>query len=107
MVLAIALLLAPMPNEPTVKRHCTFDNYQTNEYYDGPCLETPIMDASKNFGMVYRFKKQVIKIMFSDEQGQWAKVTINGEIGMRYEIDREHYHFSTLDVNHVDLEVQP
>jgi hypothetical protein len=103
-LLALAALTPPM-SAGTFHKICSFNDFHKDVFYDGPCLETTITDRSGHFGVNYTFKRMAVFVEFGKHQGRWTPVKINGLPGMRYEITRDHYDYSTLDVNQIQLEV--
>ena len=98
--------LAPQSSVETYRKHCTFEDFRVDgSYFDGPCTEVNFMGEPK-LRVVYKFKGHLVTIVFGESQGQWSQVTINQEMGMRYQVSRVHNEFSTLNVNHISLVVE-
>lgn len=86
------------------QQHCVYDNYRTNEFYEGACSETWDSNGSR-LEAVYMLPKRTLRIVYGKSQGKWTNIKFGTEPGMRYEIDRTHYEYTTLDVNGEELEV--
>ena len=80
---------------------CSYFNTETNDLQESDkCVATYSEDAEGRFTETYQIDGQVVaKITHLDRQGQWAAITFNGKPGMRYEINRENYEFSPMDLS--------
>lgn len=66
--------------------------------FDAACSITYSQNADGRFIETVRIKAVTVRIIHLSRQGQWARVTINGKPGMRYEINREQYSYATDDL---------
>jgi len=63
--------------------------------YSGPC-RVSIASNQGQFVQTVTMGKVVIRLVETKRQGQWATYTIDGRPGVRYEVNREEYRYSTL-----------
>ena len=87
---ALALLLMSLPATAT---DCEFFNATTNEQREGQCT----VDYG-NEGEIITIGKSRFVFAETQRQGQWSMGTLNGKRAARYEIDRQTYSYSTLDL---------
>lgn len=78
---------------PAMATECQFFNAATNEQLEGGCT----VDYD-NGGEIIRIGKSRFVFAEKRRQGQWSIGTLNGKEGVRYEIDRKTYSYSTLDL---------
>ncbi len=80
------------------KRHCSYFNYTTNESYEGACTAVELPSAELPRKREYRFNKKVVRVTIHQSAGIWASIELNGKLGMRYEIDRANFSYSSRDL---------
>jgi hypothetical protein len=77
---------------------CDYFQLETDTYFDGPCSLTESEDPDGRYVETFHVDSRKIRIVYLSRQGQWARVTINGKLGMRYEVDRTMYSYATDDL---------
>jgi hypothetical protein len=78
---------------------CSYDDIAKRLFIDGPCVLTETT-TNGNFAYVITLKGGVkVIVEYLDSQGPDHKWKINGESAMGFEINRDHLHGATLDLN--------
>ena len=98
LVLSNAAMAAP-PKSHTLR--CSYFNVKTDELQDSAkCVVTYSENAKGQFTETYTIKGRVVATITElDRQGQWAAITFNGKVGMRYEQNRYSYEYSPMDLS--------
>ena len=73
-------------------------------FYQGACLVSPSADIRGPYRETVIMPNKSVRLIETGRQGQWATYTIDGKAGVRIEIDRETYRYSTLTLD-MSLEV--
>ena len=95
--LGLALPLAVAPQAQSHSVPCTYDT-RAGAFHNGRCAFTDGIDAAGNYVETLQAGGTRVVIVSQDRQGQWARVTINGRPGTRYELNRSSYAATTDDL---------
>lgn len=101
-VLSLILLAsAPAAAAPdwseAVTAKCSYFNTKTDELIEGRCTERWGSDGD-HLVAEYVMGKKRFSFIQVESQGQFGTYTWSGKAAVRYEVNREEYHFATLDL---------
>jgi hypothetical protein len=96
---SVALLSTAPAMAETFAAKCEYwADTPKGDYEKAPCLVSYGQDKTGRFETTVTMDKRVFRIVELNRQSTWATVTINGRPGMRYELNRQAFDFSTMDL---------
>jgi hypothetical protein len=100
--LGFLILCLPMRSQAAAdgpyRMKCDYFETQGRHESDVLCSVTYSKNSDGRLVETVQFNARTVRIVYLSRQGQWARVTINGKPGMRYEIYREEFSYSTDDL---------
>jgi hypothetical protein len=73
---------------------CFYFNVATKQIFDGRCIVT--LSANHED---FQVGDRTIRIVSGERQSQWERITFNNKPGMRFEQDRDTYHYTSSDLS--------
>lgn len=77
---------------------CSYFNAADHSAYAGRCTLRPGPTDVQPYVETIEAGGERFEIAYLERQGRWARITINGRSGMRYEINREQFAYTTDDL---------
>lgn len=98
----LGLALSNWSAEAAAERaKCSLNDYRANVFLE----QVPCSVTWTDPGAVVTIRGRVYRVIEVARQGQWASVQINGRPGMRYELNRSEFRYSTSDVNGLSIDI--